>query len=119
MIKYLAQFNITLSFLIIWMNRSYSDGIIVAIIFLIIIWYNWSTILLIKGQSIAKRRDYVIGIINIILGILIFYASIINIYIELLENPNKAVLIFIIPQTVLSVSIMGFSFKTLKMHKKE
>jgi hypothetical protein len=119
MIKYLAQFNIALSFFIIWTNWNKSAGILTSAILLVVIWYSWITILLINKQNIAKRSNYMLGIINILIGVLILADSLIKIYIGFLEKTNKVALILIIPSVILSISILMFSFITLKMHNQK
>lgn len=119
MIKYLAQFNIALSFFIIWTNWNKSAGILTSAILLVVIWYSWITILLINKQNIAKRSNYILGIINILIGVLILADSLIKIYIGFLEKTNKVALILIIPSVILSISILMFSFITLKMHNQK
>ena len=119
MIKYLAQFNIALSFFIIWTNWNKSAGILTSAILLVVIWYSWITILLINKQNIAKRSNYMLGIINILIGVLILADSLIKIYIGFLEKTNKVALLLIIPSVILSISILIFSFITLKMHNQK
>jgi len=101
-VKYLAQFIILFSIMIIWLHIS---KIFINLGLAIVIWYSWKTILVLKKQEKANIYNYYFGLLSSIIGIVLILISFIDVTI-----------LSIIP-IILGISILVFVYLTLSFHK--